>query len=222
MFSILIADDDPDVQELLQIALDAPDFRLTAVNNGQAAIDSFKHARPDLVILDIQMPEKTGTEACMWIKEHTKNSFVPVILLTSQKETQQKVHGLSVGADDYVTKPFALPELEARVRAMLRIKTLTEELQATKDLLADREKQLVAAQVAGAAAHELGQPLTSVLLNCDILTRVDATSISFAKSLNTIIEQCQRMRQILSSLSRINGYKTKPYVGDMQILDIGN
>lgn len=219
-FRVLIADDEEDARALLGIALDDCGWDLVFCENGDQAIEAFREQAPDLVISDIQMPGRNGIEVCQWIKEHSEGNFIPVILLTCRSELTDKVNGLNCGADDYITKPFALPELEARVRALLRIKVLTNELRETRNLLAQREKELVAMSVAGGAAHELGQPLTSILLNCQLLAKLESGSNEFEQTLKTLKQQCHRMREIVGQLHELTEFRTTDYPGELQIVDL--
>jgi len=114
---ILIADDDPAIANLVRMALDDPRYEVVAANTGLEAIQQFRRAVFDLVILDIMMPYVDGFEACQRIRE---TSDVPIVILTSRGGTDDIVHGFELGADDYITKPFKVVELQARVEAILR------------------------------------------------------------------------------------------------------
>jgi len=215
---ILIADDCENTRALVDIALAESGYQLDYHADGESALRQCKQSLPDLAILDIQMPGATGIEICTWLKEQS-GEYVPVVLLTSQVELVDKVNGFDCGADDYVTKPFALPELAARARALMRVKELTDRLIETNSKLEQKEKQLVAIQVAGAAAHELGQPLTAMLLNCELLAKLSPGDHLFRSTLGNIQDQCDMMRNVLNQLNRVQDYKTKSYVGALNILD---
>lgn len=217
-FDVLIADDSEDARTLVQIALQCDYLNFRACKDGEEAIAQCELKLPDFAILDVLMPGKSGIEVCSWIKANSEDVFIPVVLLTCQAELADKVHGLNCGADEYITKPFSVPELEARIRALLRIKDLTDQLRETKDLLREKEKQLVATQVSGAAAHELGQPLTAMLLNCELLTRLSQEHPDFIKTLWSIQQQCRVMRDILHQLHQVREYRTMEYAGDLEIL----
>ena len=114
---ILVADDDPSIAQLVQAALRDPRYEVVAAVNGLQAINEFKKNRFDLVILDVMMPYVDGFEACQRIRE---TSDVPIVILTSRDGVDDVVHGFELGADDYITKPFKIAELLARVEAILR------------------------------------------------------------------------------------------------------
>ena len=114
---ILVVDDDPLVVRLLRLHLDRAGYGVRSATTGQQAIDDSVEELPDLVILDVMLPDLDGYEVCRQLREF---SLVPVILLTAKGEQVDKLRGFELGADDYLTKPFAPQELLARVRAVLR------------------------------------------------------------------------------------------------------
>lgn len=115
--SILVVDDEPKILEVVAALLESKGFRVFLADNGQAALDLFSRQNITLVILDLMMPGLSGEEVCALIR---KKSRVPVIMLTAKAEEENVVQGLGLGADDYITKPFGLQELYARVEAVLR------------------------------------------------------------------------------------------------------
>lgn len=117
MYHILICDDEQDIVNALKIYLMNPDFKLFEANTGVQALEVMEREDIHLILLDIMMPEMDGISAMVKIRE---KSNVPIILLTAKSEDTDKILGLSMGADDYVTKPFSTQELVARVRSQLR------------------------------------------------------------------------------------------------------
>ena len=115
--TILVADDKPSVRNLLREYLEAENFRVVIATNGQEALYSARHNKPDLILLDIMMPEMSGYD---FLRAYRKDHETPIILLTARLEETDKVLGLELGADDYVTKPFGMKELVARINAVLR------------------------------------------------------------------------------------------------------
>ncbi len=115
--SVLIVEDDPHIQDLLQIYLEKGGFAVTLANDGGQGLEKFRSIKPDLVLLDVMMPVMDGWAVCKAIRQ---NSNTPVIMLTAKGETDDKVMGLKTGADDYITKPFEMKELLARIEAVLR------------------------------------------------------------------------------------------------------
>ena len=114
---ILVVDDDTNICELLRLYLEKEGYAVKIVNDGVSAINAFKQENPDLTLLDIMIPKLDGWQVC---REIRKFSDKPIIMLTAKGETFDKVLGLELGADDYVTKPFDTKEVVARIKAVLR------------------------------------------------------------------------------------------------------
>lgn len=117
MYSILICDDEPDIVSALKIYLTSPDMKIFTAGNGREALDILEREEIHLILMDIMMPVMDGISAMVKIRE---KSNIPVILLTAKSEDSDKILGLNIGADDYVTKPFNPAEVIARVRSCLR------------------------------------------------------------------------------------------------------
>ena len=117
MNRILVVDDDPHIREVVQFALDKEGFDTLEAGDGAQALERFAADRPDLIVLDITMPELDGTEVCRRIRQ---TSRTPIIFLSSRDDEIDRVLGLELGGDDYITKPFSPRELVARVKAVLR------------------------------------------------------------------------------------------------------
>ncbi len=115
--SILVVDDEPKILEVVSALMTNKGFRVFSADNGQTALELFNRQNITLVILDLMMPGLSGEEVCTQIR---KKSRVPIIMLTAKVEEENVVRGLELGADDYITKPFGLKELYARVEALLR------------------------------------------------------------------------------------------------------
>ncbi len=124
MALVLVVEDEPEIAELLEDYLRASGYRTERASDGRKALTLFRAAKPDLVLLDIAMPELSGTDVLKRIREE---SNTPVIMLTARAEEVDKIVGLELGADDYVTKPFRPREVMARVKAVLRRAQLTDE-----------------------------------------------------------------------------------------------
>lgn len=114
---ILVVDDDLHICELLKLYLENENYTVYVANDGKAAVDTFTAKSPDLVLLDIMLPKLDGWQVC---REIRKTSSAPIIMLSAKGETFDKVLGLELGADDYVTKPFEAKEVMARIKAVLR------------------------------------------------------------------------------------------------------
>ncbi|MBG9981629.1 response regulator transcription factor [Aerococcaceae bacterium DSM 111020] len=125
MDKILVVDDEKPISDIITYSLEKEGYEVVTAFDGKEALDQFDKENPDLVILDIMLPKMTGLDVT---RELRKSSAVPIIMLTAKDSEIDKVVGLELGADDYVTKPFSNPELVARVKATLRRNALTSEI----------------------------------------------------------------------------------------------
>ena len=114
---ILVVDDDQNICELLRLYIEKEGFEVVIANDGEEALELFEAENPDLILLDIMLPELDGWQVC---REIRKKSQCPIIMLTAKGEVFDKVLGLELGADDYVVKPFEAKEVVARIKAVLR------------------------------------------------------------------------------------------------------
>ena len=115
--SVLIVEDDKNIQELLQLYLEKEGYAVTVAADGGQGLSKFRAIKPDLVLLDVMMPVMNGWDVCKTIRAESRT---PVIMLTAKGELDDKITGLKAGADDYITKPFEMRELLARIEAVLR------------------------------------------------------------------------------------------------------
>jgi phosphate regulon transcriptional regulator PhoB len=120
MVDVLIVEDEPDIRHLIAHHLEREGFRCRAVATGAEALRAVRTSTPDLIVLDLMLPEIDGLEVCRRLRGDPATAAVPMIMLTAKRDEVDRVVGLELGADDYVTKPFSPKELVARVRAVLR------------------------------------------------------------------------------------------------------
>jgi two-component system, cell cycle response regulator len=126
---ILVVDDNPDNLEIISTRLRFRGYEVATAERGEEAIAKVVDVEPDLILLDIMMPDMDGYEVARRIRGDESLAYIPIIVVTARDSTEDKVTGLDAGADDYLTKPINFPELEARVRSMLRIKRLQDQLE---------------------------------------------------------------------------------------------
>src|SRR5215510_7189056 len=118
---ILVVEDETDIAQLIKHTLErSGDAKVDIVESGDAAVKAVQNSPPDLMILDLNLPALDGTEVCRLVRARPATAALPIIMLTARTSEADRVAGLDLGADDYVTKPFSLRELAARVRAVLR------------------------------------------------------------------------------------------------------
>jgi two-component system KDP operon response regulator KdpE len=142
--SILVVDDEPQIRRVLRTTLSFRGYEISEAASGEEALELVRKVKPDLILLDVNLPGISGIETC---KEIRRSSEMPIIMLTVRSAERDKVVALDAGADDYVTKPFGIEELLARVRVALRRHTAVEAVPAfvSKDLTVDFEARRVTA-----------------------------------------------------------------------------
>jgi DNA-binding response OmpR family regulator len=164
---ILVAEDQTDIRDLIVLNLAAAGHTVTAVADGQAALDSQLEAASDLLVLDLMMPRLDGLDVCKALR--TRGRATPILMLTAKSTELDRVLGLELGADDYLTKPFSMAELLARVKALLRRATLLQAAQSAPSSSAavrNGELEIVAAR---REARIQGRVLDFTALEFDLL-----------------------------------------------------
>lgn len=140
--NILVVDDQENNVKLLQKILEKEGYVLQVARDGQEGVDSARRQLPDLILLDIMMPQKDGFQVCEELRQDSSTEHIPIIFLSAKTETEDIVKGLDAGGNDYVTKPFNKTEVLARVRTHLKIYQLTKALKAANDDLQDKQNRL--------------------------------------------------------------------------------
>lgn len=125
---ILVVEDEKDIVKMLRYNLEKEGFKVIDARDGEDALDLAVRQHPDLILLDLMLPGMDGLEVCKALKKENKTSSIPIIMLTAKSQESDKVVGLELGADDYITKPFSPRELTARIKAVLRRVTDKEKL----------------------------------------------------------------------------------------------
>ena len=139
---VAIVDDEEDIRELVSVNVKKDGYKAKEFPDGKSLLSYLKKTSPDLIILDIMMPEMDGIEVCKILKADQRYNDIPIIMLTAKTDETDKVLGLELGADDYVTKPFSPRELVARIKAVLRRKGKKSEEKTVKlgDIIIDLQK----------------------------------------------------------------------------------
>jgi two-component system response regulator RpaA len=136
MAKIIVVDDDPAIQTLVKVNLEIQGHKVLTASDGVEGYALVQQELPDLVILDVMMPNADGYTVCQRLRKNPETEHIPVLMLTALGVVEDKVKGFDVGADDYLVKPFELPELQVRVRALLRRAGQIPKSTATHDILA--------------------------------------------------------------------------------------
>lgn len=135
MSKILVIDDDKSIVELIKVNLEIQGHQIITSNDGVSGIALAQQESPDLIVLDLMMPEVDGFTTCQRLRQNQLTKDIPVLMLTALSSTENKIQGFDSGADDYLTKPFELPELYVRIRALLRRAGKTTKAQSIPEIL---------------------------------------------------------------------------------------
>ncbi len=234
---ILIVDDNVVNREVVKTRLELNNYRAVEAVDGIDGIEKMENEKPDLVILDLMMPRMSGYEFCKKIREKYSPDEAPVIMLTARTDMGDKIYGLQLGANDYISKPFNKEELMARIGVLLKIREMTRELrrwneeleqrvdERTKELVKTQE-QLIQAEklatigtLAGGVAHEINNPLAVVLTNVQMLKAV-TTNKEDLESFDLIEMGAKRCQAIVQKLMK---YARKPEAGAVtEVVDLNS
>ncbi len=199
--TLLLIEDDPEMRLALRLALEDEDYRVVEAPNGERGLSAFFEEAPDLVLLDLRLPDRRGLDVC---REIRAQSIVPIIIVTAQTDTHDLVAGLEAGADDYVTKPVVPKALAARIRAMLRRVALHQQPTDSPT-----------------GVHQESRFIEHIeIRESEALVLLDGRPIELTKTeLRLLCELADHPNQVLSRdqlLERVWGYD---YLGDSRLVD---
>lgn len=224
---VLIADDDPDTRSIVANSIELLGHTVLQAVDGTQALSMYSTTPPDVMVLDVMMPGMSGTEVCSQVKSQEEGRYVPVLMLTARDTVRDKVSALEGGADDYLTKPFHYQELQARVKALLRVRELNldlreknQQLQEMQERLVQQERQLLVGQLAGTAAHQLGQPLSAIMLNCHLIEQLPPGDARARAAIASIKQDAKRMAELIEELRTVDPQKTEGYYAGTTILGL--
>lgn len=217
MKKILVIDDLPDNVFLLQDRLEKEGFEVIKAYDGKMGLIKAEEEKPDLILLDIMLPDISGFEVCKKLSTQESTKLIPIILLTALTEAENTKAGLQAGAFDYVKKPFNRIELLARINSALRFSEMNK-------LLLEMEKVKTYAATVVTANHEIKQPLTQINLSLAAikreLTKENVSKELILKRIDFIEKASNEINQILEKLSSIKKPVIAPYVNNQLIIKL--
>ena len=217
MKKILIIDDYPDNVFLLQDRLEREGFEVIKSYHGETGIQKAIEEKPDLILLDIMMPDISGFDVCKILTTNPETKLIPIILLTALTEADSLKQGLVAGAFDYIKKPFNRTELIARINSALRFSE-------TNKILLEVEKIKTYAATVVTANHEIKQPLTLINLSTAAIRRElakpDFSHEAILKRIEFIENAAKDIINVLDKLGSIRKPVITPYVNDLNIIDL--
>jgi len=211
--TIMITDDDPINIEIIKSILIKDGYKIISTINGKDCIELLKAKKPDLLLLDIEMPDMNGLEVCRIINNDLALKDIPVIFVTAASDTLTLKEAFDSGGTDYVRKPINSIELKARIKSVLYQQKLKKELIA-------KEKLAGVLEMAGAVCHELNQPLQAIYIIMDSMS-IDIPKDSYLQTdIKDIKHQILRIREITKKLMKITKYESREYIRGVKIIDI--
>jgi two-component system sensor histidine kinase/response regulator len=205
---ILIVDDMPKNVQVLGQILAEQGFNIFIATSGFQALKAVEKKMPDLILLDISMPEMDGFEICKQIKEQDKYSEIPIIFLTARTETEDILKAFAVGGVDYITKPFNIPELLARVNQQLALKEKTEDLRKTNE----SNKALLRVLL-----HDLRNPIVAI----DSINQIFSENQEVYIEMNDILQQATKnCMEILDSVKKMYTIQDQKYTVDLKDINL--
>jgi signal transduction histidine kinase len=225
--TILVADDEPDMLRFLKSQL-SQHYRVLEAVDGQQAIEKASQFLPDIILLDMMMPEKDGLQACREIREHTPTQSIPVVLLTARADEETKLAALSAGASDFLTKPFSTTELHVRIKNLVeshqyqrKVSKQNQVLESTIDQLKETETQLVQTEklaslgrLSAGIIHEINNPLNFATTGLFTLRNkgkylAPEQQEEYADILKDVEEGIKRVKGIVSDLRMFSHPETE-------------
>lgn len=189
--SILVIDDEPDNFDVIETLLDSENYQLHYAPSGQQAIARLNTFQPDVILLDVMMPNLDGMEVCRLIKADSQWQAVPIIMVTALTAKEDLARCIAAGADDFISKPVNSVELRARVHSMLRIKQQYDNLQALLQLQEDMVNMIV---------HDLRNPLASIVLSTEMLKVANFSPTQQQQKISQIAIATQQLQTLIDSL----------------------
>ncbi len=200
---ILVVDDHPINTKLLQLKLEPQGMDVFVACNGRECLDIVEETNPDLILLDVMMPEMDGIETCQRLKSNPKTEKIPVIFITAKASREGKLEGLNAGAVDYITKPIDLDETLARVQTQLRLQEMFRENLQLQERLGDARKTAAVGAITSGIAHNLNNLLGVVVGYIDLLKNGHDSPDMVKRSVGLMDHAITRMANIIHQLSMI-------------------
>ena len=217
MKKILVIDDFPDNVFLLQDRLEKEGYEVIKAYDGQMGMQKAEEENPDLILLDIMLPDISGFEVCKKLSTQESTKMIPIILLTALTEAENTRTGLQAGAFDYIKKPFNRTELLARINSALRFSEMNK-------LLLEMESIKTYAATVVTANHEIKQPLTLINLSTAAirreLTKENISTELILKRIEFIEKAAKDINDVLEKLASIKKPVIAPYVNNLNIIDL--
>ncbi len=213
---ILIVEDDELSQDMLVRRLSSRELRVATVADGQTCLDYLETNTPDVILLDVNLPGRSGLDVLVEVRKKFTRDALPIILVTALGETDDVVRGLEAGANDYIVKPVNLPVLLARMSVSLRIKY-------DVSLLMEAERQRVIIQALGESCHQLAQPMTAVSMTLEsLIQQPPERAAELREQLQQVLRWTQEVGEVIHKMQKVGTLQAVPFTDRMELFETGS
>jgi DNA-binding response OmpR family regulator len=219
---ILVVDDEEHIVKAVKYILESEGYSVDAAVDGEQALAQVEKFGPDLILLDVMMPKKNGYDVCRELKEENKTQLIPIIIVTALKQKEERIKGIEAGADDFISKPIDQKELLTRIKSLLRIKFLNDELKENYQKLQDLEDYKL--KLTSLVVHDMKNIITGSMANLSFLAK-DARTFSkeqkeFLGGAQASDNDLLNMILNLLDISKMEENKLKINCRDFKLVDI--
>ena len=216
--TVLIVEDDDELREILHAEFELEGLTVLTATNGSEAVTTVRRLKPDLVLMDIKMPIMNGIEATKIIKNEEKIQHISIIMLTASGNKEDIVEGLEAGAIDYITKPFFMPELKARLKAVLQHKIMYDELKRIQDTLIRNERLRTMKALTEAVQGSINEPLTLIYGRIHLLRKKRGETSE--DDLQTLENAANKIKDIVNHLGIMECLYPSPFLDESDFVDL--
>jgi CheY-like chemotaxis protein len=206
---VLVVDDDNEFRELIRVELELEGFTVLTSATGAEGIETARRARPDVILMDVLMPVMNGIEATRMLKNQHDTRHIPVLMVTVVERKDDIIKGLEAGAIDYITKPFFLPELQARVKTVLRFKRIHDELQSIQEHLIKKEMLNKIKEITWIIEESIDDNLAAILAHTERLRK--RTEYVSEDELLKIRDAANNIKNTVANLGFLEAFTFKVY-----------
>ena len=216
--TVLVVEDDAELREILQAEFELEGLVALTATNGSEAVTAARELKPDLILMDLMMPVMDGIEATKIVKGSEETKHIPIIMLTAAGNKENIVAGLEAGAIDYITKPFFMPELKARLRSVLQHKIMYDELKRIQHTLIKKERLQTVKELTEAFQGSINGPLTVILGRIHLLKKKHSSIPE--EDLETLEKAAHKIKEIVNHLGIMEWIYPVPLLNDTDLVDL--
>jgi DNA-binding response OmpR family regulator len=216
--TVLVVEDDAELREILQVEFELEGLTTLIATNGSEAVTAARELKPDLILMDLMMPVMDGIEATKIIKSNEETKHIPIIMLTASGNRDDIVAGLEAGAIDYITKPFFMPELKARLRSVLEHKIMYDELKRIQDTLIRKERLQTIKELTETFQGSINGPLTVILGRIHLLKKKDRKIAG--EDLEALEKAVDKIKELVNHLGIMEWMYPLPLLNDIDFVDL--